>query len=99
VAEFKDGAGVLFALDRRPGYVLTGRGQVTQMDWRRVALSDAEPDADGVIILSLHHHANWRVSPGYVTVEKDVDVTDPIPMLRLRLPAPTARITLTWKGE
>lgn len=99
VAEFKDGAGVLFALDRRPGYVLSGRGQVTQMDWRRVALSDVEPDANGVIVLSLHHHANWRVSPGYVTIEKDVDVTDPIPMLRLRLPAPTARITLTWKGE
>ena len=99
VAEFKGEAGVLFALDRRAGYVLTGRGQITQLDWRRVALSDAEPDANGVIVLSLHHHANWRVSPGYVTIEKDVDVTDPIPMLRLRLPAPTARITLTWKGE
>jgi hypothetical protein len=99
VADFKDGAGVLFALDRRPTFVLSGRGQVTQMDWRRVALADVEPDANGVVVLSLHHHANWRVSPGYVTVEKDVDVIDPIPMLRLRLPAPTARITLTWQGE
>lgn len=99
VAEFKAGAGVMFALDRRPGYVLSGRAQVTQLDWRRVALSDVEPDATGVIVLSLHHHANWRVSPAYVTIEKDVDVNDPIPMLRLRLPGPTDRVTLTWRGD
>ena len=99
VAEFKDEGGVMFALDRRPGYVLTGRGQVTEMDWRRVALSDAEPDANGVIVLSLHHHTHWRVSPAYVTIEKDVDVNDPIPMLRLRLPGPAARVTLTWNGD
>src|SRR5262249_32623028 len=40
VADFKADGGVMFALDRRPTYLLTGRGQVTQMDWRRVALSD-----------------------------------------------------------
>ena len=51
------------------------------------------------IVLSLHHHAHWRVSPAYVTIEKDVDVTDPIPMLRLRMPGPTARVTLTWKAD
>ena len=73
--------------------------QIAQMDWRRVALSDAEPDADGVLVLSLHHQANWRVSPAYITIEKDVDVNDPIPMLRLRMPGPAARVTLTWKGE
>lgn len=99
VAHLKDDAGLMFALDRRPSFVLAGAGRVTQLDWRRVALSDAEPDATGVIVLSLHHHANWRVSPAYVTIEKDVDVTDPIPMLRLRLPGPTARLTLTWTGE
>jgi hypothetical protein len=99
VAEFKGDGGVMFALDRRPGYLLAGSGQVTQMDWRRVALSDVEPDANGVVVLSLHHHANWRVSPAYVSIEKDVDVNDPIPMLRLRLPGPTARVTLTWNGD
>ena len=88
----------MFALDRRPLRSVRP-GRVTQLDWKRVALNDAEPDENGFIVLSLHHHAGWRVSPDYVTVEKDVDVTDPIPMLRLRLPGPTARITLTWMGE
>ena len=90
-------AGVMFALDRRPSYVLSGRATVTQMDWKRIALSDVEPDENGVVILSLHHTANWRVTPGYVMVEKDVDVMDPIPMLRLRMPGPVSRITMTWK--
>jgi hypothetical protein len=98
VAELKDN-GVMFAVDRRPSYVLSGRGVVTQMDWRRVALSDLEPDENGVVVLSLHHHPNWRVTPGYVTVEKDVDTTDPIPMVRLRLPGPVSRVTMTWRGE
>src|SRR5262245_57695228 len=49
IAEFKDGAGTMFALDRRPTFVLKGRGQVTQMDWNRVALADLEPDEDGVV--------------------------------------------------
>jgi len=99
VAEFKDNAGVMFALDRRPTYVLKGRATVTQMDWKRVALNDIEPDEEGVVVLSLHHHAQWRVSPGYVTIERDVDVTDPVPMIRLRVPGPVTRLTMTWKGE
>jgi hypothetical protein len=99
VAEFKDGQGTMFALDRRTSYVLRGRATVTQMDWKRVALSDLEPDENGVVVLSLHHHANWCVTPGYVSVECDVDVTDPVPMVRLRLPGPVARLTMVWKGE
>jgi hypothetical protein len=99
VAEFKDKAGVMFALDRRPTYILSGRGTVTQMDWKRVALTDLEPDENGVVVISLHHHSNWHVTPGYLIVEKDVDVTDPIPMLRLRLPAPVSRVTMVWKGD
>jgi hypothetical protein len=99
LAEFKDGRGTLLAIDRRPAYVLKGRGRVTQLDWNRVALADIEPDEDGVVVLSLHHHANWRVTPAYISVERDVDVTDPIPMLRLRVPGPVARVTLTWKAD
>ena len=98
IAELKDG-GVMFAIDRRPGYFLRGSGLITQMDWKRVALADLKPDADGVVVLSLHHHHQWRVTPGYVVIEKDVDVNDPIPMLRLRLPDPVARVTLTWQGN
>jgi hypothetical protein len=99
IADLPGDAGVMFALDRRPSYVLKGRATVTQMDWKRVALADLEPDENGVVVLSLHHHANWRVSPGYAALERDVDVTDPVPMIRLRLPGPVARVTMTWKGE
>jgi len=99
VADFQDGAGVMFAIDRRPTYVLKGRAVVTQMDWKRVALSDIEPDEEGVVVLSLHYHTHWRVTPGYVMIERDVDVTDPIPMIRLRVPGPVSRLTMTWKGE
>jgi hypothetical protein len=99
LAEFADGAGVMFAIDRRPSYVLKGRAVVTQMDWKRVALSDIEPDEEGVVVLSLHYHTHWRVTPGYVMIERDVDVTDPVPMIRLRLPGPVSRLTMTWKGE
>ena len=99
IATFPAGAGVMFGFDRRPTYFLKGRGQVTQMDWKRVALADLEPDETGIVVLSLHHHANWSVSPGYVLVERDVDVSDPIPLIRLRLPGPVARVTMTWKGD
>lgn len=98
VSELKEG-GIMYAIDRRPGYFLKGSGLVTQMDWKRVALADVKPDADGVVVISLHHHHQWRVTPGYVTIEKDVDVNDPIPMIRLRLPDPVARVTLTWQDR
>jgi hypothetical protein len=39
------------------------------------------------------------VTPGYAVIERDVDVTDPVPMVRLRLPGPVARVTMTWKDE
>src|SRR5262245_21813829 len=99
VAEFAGGSGIMFSLDRRPSYVLKGRATVTQMDWKRVALTDLEPDENGVVVLSLHHHPNWRVTPGFAVIERDVDVTDPVPMIRLRLPGPAARVTMTWRGD
>jgi hypothetical protein len=99
VAEFVGGAGTMFALDRRPMYVLRGHARVTQLDWKRVALEDVEPDEHGFVVLSLHHHPGWRVTPDYVSVERDVDVQDPIPMIRLKLPGPVSRLTMSWRGE
>lgn len=100
VHTFPDQTGTMFALlDINPTYFLKGTGKITQMDWKRVALADLVPDEHGVVVLSLHHHSNWHVSPGYVELERDVDATDPIPMLRLRLPGPVDRITLTWHGD
>lgn len=92
-------AGVMFAVDRMPSYFLKGQGKITQLDWKRVALADVIPDENGVIVLSLHYHQSWHISPGYIDIERDVDANDPIPMLRLRLPSQVARVTLTWRGD
>ena len=36
------------------------------------------------------------VAPSNVRVERELDPFDPIPLLRLRLPGPVMRLTLTW---
>lgn len=98
LAELKNG-GVIYGVDRRPSYFLKGSGTITQMDWKRIALADLKPNEDGIVVLSLHYHHQWRVTPGYIVIEKDIDIHDPIPMLRLRLPEPVERVTLTWQSE
>jgi hypothetical protein len=93
----RDGdAGWLFALDLPHSFVLKGRARVVQADWQRVALADVVPE-DGQVVLSLHHHAGWHVMPPDVRVERDLDVDDPIPFLRLRVNGPLSRLTLTWE--
>jgi hypothetical protein len=89
------GAGRMFAIDRKASFILKGKGRWLQADARRVALAEVEPE-DGVVILSLHYQAGWRVAPSDVLVERDPDPEDPIPLLRLRLTGPVARLTLTW---
>ena len=96
IAEVKDGAeGVLFALDRKPNYFLKGRGTVVQADWHRIALADVEP-VDGEVVLSWHYQSNMRIAPAYAQVERDLDLDDPIPMIRLRVFGPVARLTIIW---
>jgi hypothetical protein len=77
-------------------FFLQGRGQWLEADCRRIALGDVEPE-DGVVVLSLHHQAGLRASPGRVQVEREPDPHDPIPLVRLRVPGRVARITLTWQ--
>ena len=65
---------------------------------QRIALADITPDR-GEVVLSLHHHHGWRISPGFVALEKDIDISDPIPMMRLKLPGHISRLTLTWEHD
>ncbi len=98
VAEVKDGTtGILFALERQPSFFLKGRGRLVQADWQRIALADVEPD-DGEVILSMHFQTNLRIAPPFVQVERDLDLDDPIPMIRLRVPGPVARLTIVWEN-
>jgi hypothetical protein len=91
-------AGKLFALNRRHSFVLKGKAQLLRADCGRVALADVEPE-DGQVVLSLHYQAGLQVSPGRVTIERQLDPHDPISFIRLRLPGPVTRISLTWHPE
>jgi hypothetical protein len=96
VMELKDGKpGVLFALQRKANYFLKGRGQWTLADAQRIALADIVPE-DGEVILSMHYQSNMRVSPGFVQIEREIDLADPIPFIRLRVPGPVARVSIVW---
>jgi hypothetical protein len=91
------GGRVMFAVRRPHAYVLTGQAARFDVDARRVSLADVVPE-DGAVVLSLHYQEGWTVRPGWVRVERELDAYDPIPFVRLRLPGPVGRITLTWDG-
>jgi hypothetical protein len=91
----ESGAGWLLAIKRRPSFVLKGKARLVQANAERIALADVEPE-NGEIILSLHYQAGFHIAPGPAVAERVVDVHDPIPLLRIRLPGPMLRLTLTW---
>jgi hypothetical protein len=78
---------------------LKGQARLLHADWRHITLADVVPE-DGTVVLSLHYQAGLRVSPSRrVQIEKEPDPLDPIPFIRLRLPGPVARLTLTWQEK
>ncbi|MBY0526816.1 MAG: hypothetical protein K2R98_25715 [Gemmataceae bacterium] len=87
----------LFAIQRTPSFVLKGEARWIQADRQRIALADVVPDGDQVI-LSLHYHAGMIARPSHVHLEPfpDPRALDPIPFVRLRIPGPVTRLTLTW---
>lgn len=91
----EDGEGCLLTVNRPHSLILKGKARIAQLDDTRIALADVEPD-DGVVVLALHHQEGFRVFPSTVTVEREPDADDPIPRLRLRMPGPMLRVTLTW---
>jgi len=93
---FAGGDCVLIELTRPRAYVLSGRATVTQMDRGRIVLTDAAPDDSGWLRLSLHHQQELQVAPMNITPAADPDSADPIPFLKLQLPGPVSRITISW---
>jgi hypothetical protein len=95
--EVQDGqTGWLFTLRPR-SFVLKGQARWLQADHRHIALADVRPE-DGQIVLSLHYQAGLQASPSRVQIEPKKDEFDPIPLVRLRVPGPVARLTLTWRS-
>ncbi|MGL6073489.1 MAG: hypothetical protein ACRC8S_04925 [Fimbriiglobus sp.] len=88
---------VLFRLDRKPSFILSGQAKLERADRSKIVLTDVIPNADGEVILSFHHQPGFRIAPSYVVqTEGTKDLHDPIPLLRLRLPGPMSRITIAW---
>ena len=86
----------LVELDRPRTFVLSGRATVAQMDRRCIVLTDVAPDESGWVRLSLHYQRELRIAPLNVTPAPDSDPGDPIPFLKLQLPGPVSRITISW---
>jgi hypothetical protein len=87
--------GWLFTLRPR-SFALKGKAQLLSANSREIVLTDVVPD-DGQLVLSFHYQAGLRASPGRVQVERETDPYDPIPFIRLRVPAPLSQVTLTWE--
>ena len=90
-------AAVLFAIDRRRSYILSGSAKWELANTKRIVLTDLQPDAEGHIDLSLHAFEGLRVYPSYVKLDAIKDAADPIPHIRLHTPAPVPRVTLVWE--
>ncbi|MBL8868083.1 MAG: hypothetical protein KF873_04715 [Gemmataceae bacterium] len=109
VARYKDGGDVrLFELDRPRSFVLVGSANWDHADRRKIVLTDVvpvdAPNPDGgpvpvkVVGLSLHYQAGLRAGPGVISIERDPDPYDPIPMLRLRVTGPLSRVVISWEN-
>jgi hypothetical protein len=96
---FEAGQGVLFELKRPRSYVLKGKATWLKAEVDRIALGDVEPvelsPGEFGVVLSLHYQEGLTVSPSRVRIERERD--DPIPLIRLRVDAPVARVTVTWE--
>lgn len=98
IGRFDDsGEVVAYELERTHSFVRSGKAIVERADRERIVLRDVVPDETGCVRLSFHFQGELRASPLIVTVEADPDSSDPIPLLKLRLPGPVSRVTLQWQ--
>lgn len=90
--------GRLFTLQRPRSYILKGQARLLRADSEHIILADVIPE-DGQVILSMHYQTGLHVSPARLRIEREPDANDPIPFIRLRVPGPATRVTLTWRDR
>lgn len=86
---------VLLTLRRPFSYALAGKARVIEVQANQITLADVQP-ADGVVVLSFHFHPGVVPSADRVQIEKEPHLYDGISLIRLRMNAPLARLTLRW---
>ncbi|QVL29891.1 hypothetical protein KIH39_13530 [Telmatocola sphagniphila] len=87
----------IFTLNREHNFFLKGKGKLIEATWKRIELSDVQPE-DGEVILSMHYQQGWVLSPQVGEVERQLDAEDPIPFIRLWLSSPVPHLVLEWRG-
>jgi hypothetical protein len=97
LAEFCTTAGPrrLYQLQRPLSFVLKGSANEVKADRVGITLSDVIPE-QGEVVLSFHYHEGLRARPSWVRIEREPDPYDPVPLIRLQMSAPAARVTLSW---
>jgi hypothetical protein len=94
----REGERRLFAVRRTASFALKGsQARLLHADCQHIVLGDLAPNVNGEVVLSLHYQSGLRVAPSRVHLERELDPRDPIPFVRLRLPGPVMRVTLTWE--
>ena len=87
-----------FVVHREPSYFLVGGGKVRNCDAQGLTLTDLQP-VNGFVVLSFHSPPRVWAASKWVRIEKEPQMDDAIPFLRLRLAEPMTRLTLYWNGE
>ncbi|OWK40609.1 hypothetical protein [Fimbriiglobus ruber] len=99
IGRFRDvGEVVLFAIDRKPSFVLSGSATIERTDRRKLVLTDVTPNEAGEVVLSYHYQPGLQVAPSIIRATGDKDLFDPVPMIKLQLPGGISRLTLIWEA-
>jgi len=88
----------VFEIRRPHSYLLKGQASDYDASAGRVTFKNVVPE-NGEVVISLHYMAGCRARPSWVRVERDLDPYDPIPFVRLCMPGPASRVTLTWDRD
>jgi hypothetical protein len=89
---------LVLALNRPASYILSGQVGQLSATCERIVLEDVQPDPQGAVVLSCHWLAGLRTSPSYVRVERAPDPRGQgaVDFIRLQMPGPVPRLSLTW---
>lgn len=88
--------GYLFTMKRaQTSYAIHGKADLVSASGGRLTFANVVPE-DGKVVLSFHYQSGLRATPRRVQIEREPDIYDAIPLMRLRVSQPVSRLTITW---